>query len=86
MATIFLICIVYLSFTALGLPDSLLGSAWPLMHPELAAPSAFAGVVQMLVSSCTVASSLFSSYFLQRFGTGKVALVSVLSTAVGLLG
>lgn len=86
MATIFLICIVYLSFTALGLPDSLLGSAWPLMHPELAAPSSFAGVVQMLVSSCTVASSLFSSYFLQRFGTGKVALVSVLSTAMGLLG
>lgn len=86
MATILLICIVYLSFTALGLPDSLLGSAWPLMHLQLGAPSSFAGVVQMLVSSCTVASSLFSSYFLQRFGTGKVALVSVLSTAVGLLG
>ncbi len=86
MATYLLIVIVYLSFTALGLPDSLLGSAWPVMHLELGAQAPFAGVVQMTVSSCTVASSLFASFFIQRYGTGKVALVSVCSTAIGLLG
>lgn len=82
----FLLIVVYISFAALGLPDSTLGNAWPIMGPELGADTAFAGIVQFTVSACTVFSSLKASYFLQRFGTGKVTLVSVCLTAVALLG
>ena len=56
-----LIFIVYFSFISLGLPDSLLGSAWPLMHVELGANNEFAGIVAFTVSVCTVIASLFSS-------------------------
>lgn len=81
-----LIFIVYFSFISLGLPDSLLGTAWPLMHIELGADNEMAGIVACVVSVCTVISSLFSSQFIQRFGTGKVTLFSVLSTVIGLTG
>lgn len=81
-----LIFIVYFSFISLGLPDSLLGTAWPLMHIELVADNEMAGVVAFVVSAFTVISSLFSSRLIQRFGTGKVTLLSVLSTVIGLTG
>jgi fucose permease len=85
MATFFLV-IIYLAFISLGLPDSLLGSAWPIMHLELNAPMSFAGIISMIVSGGTIVSSLSSGFLLSRFGTGKVTFVSVLMTAVALLG
>ena len=81
-----LIFIVYFSFISLGLPDSLLGSAWPLMHVKLGANNEFAGIVAFTVSVCTVIASLFSSQLIQRLGTGKVTLLSVLSTVIGVTG
>jgi Major Facilitator Superfamily. len=85
MATFFLI-IIYLAFISLGLPDSLLGSAWPVMQPELHAPLGAAGVLYMTIAAGTIVSSLASGTILSRFGTGRVTLISCIMTAGALLG
>lgn len=85
MAT-FLLIIIYLAFISLGLPDSLLGSAWPVMQIELGAPLEMAGFLFMMIAIGTIISSLLSGRVLKRFGTGKVTFVSVLMTACALLG
>ncbi|AOZ92691.1 MFS transporter [Paenibacillus crassostreae] len=85
MATFFLI-IIYLAFISLGLPDSLLGSAWPVMRMDLNASLGTAGIVSMVIAGSTIVSSLLSGTVLQRFGTGKVTLVSCILTAGALLG
>ena len=77
---------IYLSFISLGLPDSLLGSAWPAMNVSLNAPLWGAGLVQMLISFCTIISSLNSAKLIRRFGTGKLTAISVATTALALLG
>ncbi len=81
-----LIVIIYLAFISLGLPDSLMGSGWPVMHAELDVPVSYAGIVSMLISGCTVVSSLFADRVTRRWGTGVVTAVSVVMTAAALLG
>lgn len=81
-----LIAVIYLAFISLGLPDSLLGSAWPVMYEELQVPLSFAGVVSMIITCGTIVSSLSSDFLTKRFGAGLVTAVSVLLTAVALLG
>ncbi|OOM76256.1 inner membrane protein YbjJ [Clostridium puniceum] len=81
-----LLIIVYLSFISLGLPDSVLGSAWPVMHSDLSVSLSSAGVISMIVSAATIISSLFSGKIIKRFDTGKITLVSVGMTAVALMG
>jgi fucose permease len=85
MATIFLI-LIYLTFISLGLPDALLGSVWPVMRMELGASLDTAGIVFFILSGGTIFSSLLSGWVTGRFGTGKVTAVSVLLTALALLG
>lgn len=85
MATALLL-VIYLSYISLGLPDTLLGAAWPAMREGLHAPLEMAGPVSLTVSLATVASSLLSGRLLRRLGAGGVAFVSVLFTALGLLG
>ncbi|KKO53858.1 MFS transporter [Paenibacillus sp. DMB20] len=85
MATFFLL-IIYLAFISLGLPDSMLGSAWPVMQPDFQAPLETAGLLFMIIASGTIVSSLASGAILKRFGTGKVTLVSCIMTAAALLG
>lgn len=85
MATMFLL-IIYLAFISLGLPDSILGAAWPIMRTDLNAPLSAAGLVSMIVSASTIVSSLNSSRLLRRFGTGMVSFLSTLFTAAALLG
>lgn len=85
MATMFLL-IIYLAFISLGLPDSILGAAWPIMRTDLNAPLSAAGLVSMIVSASTIVSSLNSSRLLRRFGTGMVSFLSTLLTAAALLG
>ena len=84
--TAFLLIVIYLSFISLGLPDSLLGAAWPTMQQALAVPLSRAGWLSMIISSGTVVSSLCSGKVLQRFGTGAVVAGSVLLTAAALYG
>ena len=85
MITLILI-IIYLAFISLGLPDSLLGSAWPIMQTDLSVSFSSAGIISMIISGGTIISSLFSGRIINRFGTGKVTFVSVLMTAVALFG
>lgn len=81
-----LLAIIYLAFISLGLPDTLLGSAWPQMHIELNASLSSAGIITMIISLGTVISSLLSDKLNIKLGTGKVTAISVLMTAVALLG
>ncbi|MFF2889648.1 MFS transporter [Paenibacillus sp. NPDC057967] len=85
MATFFLI-IIYLAFISLGLPDSMLGSAWPVMRLDMNASLGTAGVLSMVIAANTIVSSLLSGTVLRLFGTGKVTLVSCILTAGALVG
>ena len=81
-----LLAIIYLAFISLGLPDSLLGAGWPVMHGFFGVPLAWAGVVSMIISVGTVVSSLLSERLTKRFGTKYVTLVSVALTGLALFG
>ena len=84
--TMFFLIIIYAAFISLGLPDSLLGTSWPMMRPEFGVPTEFAGIISMTISGGTIISSLFSSKLIRKYGTGKVTFVSILMTAGALLG
>ena len=81
-----LLAVIYLAFISLGLPDSLLGSAWPSMYPEFGVPVSWAGVVSMIIAAGTIVSSLQSDRLTRRLGAGKVTAFSVAVTAVALFG
>ena len=81
-----LLIIIYLAFISLGLPDSLLGSAWPAMYQEFSVPVSYAGGISIIIAIGTIISSLQSDRLTKKFGTGKVTAVSVLMTAAALLG
>lgn len=86
MATRLLLIVIYLAFISLGLPDSLLGVAWPTVYKNLSVPVQYAGIISMIVAAGTVVSSLFSSVFIKRFGVAAITAISVLLTAVALIG
>lgn len=81
-----LLVIIYISFISLGLPDSLLGSAWPSMYPDLGVPVSYAGIISMIIAGCTIISSLFSDRLVRRLGTGRITAISVAMTAAALMG
>jgi fucose permease len=81
-----LLIVIYLAFISLGLPDSLLGSAWPAMFEDLGVPLDYAGIISMIVAAGTVVSSLFSGKLIGKFGVSAVTSFSVLMTALALMG
>ena len=81
-----LLPIIYIAFISLGLPDSLLGSAWPTMYPELGVPVSCAGILSMIISLGTILSSLQSDRLTRTLGTGRVTAISVGMTAAALFG
>ena len=81
-----LLALIYVSFISLGLPDSLLGSAWPQMQESLGVSLSLGGVISFLITANTILSSLMSHRVIQRFGTGGVTMCSVAMTALALLG
>ena len=81
-----LLAVIYLAFISLGLPDSLLGAAWPSIYPELNVPVSYAGAISMTIAAGTIVSSLMSERLARRFGTGLVTAVSVAMTAAALFG
>lgn len=81
-----LLSIIYLSFISLGLPDGLLGAAWPTMYGELGVPVSFAGIISMIICVGTILSSLMSDWLTHKLGPGKVTAISVAMTAAALLG
>ena len=81
-----LLAVIYLAFVSLGLPDSLLGSAWPTMQAEMGVPSSYAGYVSMTIAFMTIISSLVSPWLIRRFETKWIVNVSITLTAIGLVG
>ena len=79
-----LLAIIYLAFISLGLPYSLLGSAWSSMYSEFGVPVSYVGIISMIIAAGTIVSSLQSDSMTRRLGTGKVIVISVAMTAVAL--
>ena len=82
----FLLVVIYIAFIGLGVPDSLIGSAWPAIHTELNIPVEAVSVLTFIISGCTVLSSMFSAKILNKIGTSKVTAFSTAMTALALLG
>jgi MFS family permease len=82
----FILAVIYVCFISLGLPDSLLGSAWPTIYKDLDVPFSFAGIISALICLCTIISSLFSDKLTKKFSSGTVTCVSILLTATALIG
>lgn len=81
-----LLAIIYIAFISLGLPDSLLGAAWPVMYGELGVPISYAGIVTMIIAAGTIVSSLLSDWLMRKVGAGVITAVSVFMTAAALFG
>lgn len=82
----FLLAIIYAAFISLGLPDAMLGSAWPEMSSQMGAPLSYAGIVSMIISAGTIVASLFSDKLTRKLGAGRVTAFSVALTAAALFG
>lgn len=83
---ILLLAVIYIVFISLGLPDSLFGVAWPVVHTEFGVAESFASVYSIVIGVCTGGVSFVSGKLIRKFGTAKVTLFSILLTAAGLLG
>lgn len=81
-----LLAVIYVAFISLGLPDAVLGAAWPTMSVDLGAPISWAGGISMTISAGTIVSALLSDRMTLHFGAGKVTAVSVALTALALFG
>lgn len=81
-----LLALIYISFISLGLPDSLLGSAWPVLHEDISVPMSYAGIISAVISVGTVVSSLLSDRMVKKLGSGAITAISTALTALGLLG
>ena len=81
-----LLAIIYLAFISLGLPDALLGSAWPTMYLQFSVPVSYMGGISMIIAAGTIISSLQCDRLTKKLGTGKVTAISVCLTAAALLG
>lgn len=81
-----ILIVIYVVFISLGLPDSLLGVAWPVLHGELNVPESFASVMSIIIGICTGGVSFVSGTLIRKFGTARVTLASIFVTAFGLVG
>lgn len=82
----FLLIVIYIAFIGLGVPDSLIGSAWPAIHTEMGIDVEAVSILTFLISGCTVLSSMFSAGILNKLGTAKVTAFSTAMTAAALFG
>ena len=81
-----ILAVIYVVFISLGLPDSLFGVAWPVVHKDFLVPESFASVYSIITGVCTGGISLIAGKLIRKFGTPNVTFVSILLTACGLLG
>lgn len=84
--TSLLLIIIYFIFISLGLPDAMLGSAWPVMYPQFQVPVSYAGAISMIIAMGTVISALQSDRLTKKFGSGQVTAFSVGLTCISLFG
>ena len=85
MATL-LLCLIYIAFIGLGIPDSLFGAAWPAVYEEFGLPVSWANFITLLISGCTIFSSLMSPLLIRKLGTGILTAICTSLTAIALLG
>ena len=81
-----LLALIYVCFVSLGLPDSLLGSAWPIIREEICVPMSYAGIISTVISIGTIVSSLLCDKITHKIGSGRLTAISIAMTAVGLFG
>jgi len=81
-----ILVIIYVVFISLGLPDSVFGVAWPVVHNEFGVHESFASLYSIITGICSGGSSFLAGVVLRKFGTPKVTFVSILMTAAGLVG
>jgi len=81
-----LLALIYVCFISLGLPDSLLGAAWPVLHLDLSVPISYAGIISAVISIGTIISSFFSDKMVRKLGSGKLTAISIFMTAIALAG
>lgn len=81
-----LLVIIYIAFISLGLPDSVLGAAWPSMFELLEVPAGYGGIITMIIAGSTILSSLASNFLNKKIGTGRIMIISVAVTAAALFG
>ena len=78
--------LTYICFISLGLPDSLLGAAWPVMQEQMSVPVSYAGIVSLIICLNTIISSLMSNFLIHKLGIGRIIAISIATTAVALFG
>ena len=83
---IFLLIVIYIVFISLGLPDSMFGVVWPVIHTEFGLPESFASVYSIIVGITSGGVSFLAGKLIRRFGTSRVTFFSILLTAIGLVG
>lgn len=81
-----LLAIIYLAFISLGLPDGVLGVAWPAMRLDLHQPLAAVGWLTITVTLSAGISTLVSAQVLSKLDTGPVVMISGFLTGLALLG
>ena len=84
-STVLLLCLIYVAYIGLGIPDALFGASWPLFHAELGLPASAADLIFLPLSCGTVLSAVLAERLIRRFGTGGLTLLSTALTAAGLL-
>ncbi|MDB5177023.1 MAG: transporter [Candidatus Saccharibacteria bacterium] len=84
--TLLLLVIIYLIFISLGLPDGILGSAWPAIQQDLHQPLGLGGLIALVVTLMTIVSSLATSLLVRKLGIGVLLSSSVALTALALFG
>lgn len=81
-----LLSIIYLTFIGLGLPDALLGAAWPVMHVQIGADFSLAGIITMIMASGTIIAGIVSNRITKKLGTCIATVVGVCMSSIALFG
>jgi fucose permease len=81
-----LIALIYVAFISLGLPDGLLGVAWPEMRDSFSLPLDALGIILIGSTTGYLLSSFFNGFFMRKIGVAVLLALSCLATALALIG
>ncbi|MBR4890888.1 MAG: MFS transporter [Clostridia bacterium] len=81
---LFILVVIYIVFISLGLPDSLFGAAWPVVHKDFGIQESFASLYGIITGVCVGGVSFIAGKVIRKFGTALVTFVSTLLTVIGL--
>ncbi len=86
MLMISLLVIIYVVFISLGLPDSVFGVSWPVIHIDFGIAESFASLYAIITGFCSGGAGFLAGVVIRKFGTPRVTFASILLTAAGLIG